>query len=315
MTNQQPRRLFISFSGGETSAFMAWAILNSDYRDRYDEIRVLFANTGQENEQTLEFVERCDRAFGLGVTWIEAVVHHGRRKTTGARVVDFATASRNGEPFEEAIRKYGIPNQKFKDCTRNLKLNPLTAHLTDTGWAPGTYDTAIGIRLDEIDRMSARARERRIVYPLVDWRPTTKPQINTWWERQPFRLELKGYQGNCRWCWKKSLRKHLTIITETPDAYEFPRRMEALYGHIGPEFLKDPATRRDPLPEGYRRTFFRDNLSTEDIARIAQERAGAFEPAADDARVFSMFDPALDLGGGCEESCEVFADEDEERIA
>lgn len=305
MTNN----LLISFSGGETSAYMTKWILDN-LRDHYDQIAVVFANTGEENEQTLEFVRDCDNHFGFGTVWIEGVQHHGERRAPTPKVVTFETASRNGEPFEDAIRKYGIPNQKFKDCTRNLKRKPIDQYAKDVlGWgSPGQYDIAIGIRIDEIDRLSKDAAQRRIIYPLVNPHPMTKPQINTWWRAQPFRLQLKGYQGNCKWCWKKSMRKHLTIIHENPEAYDFPRRMEQEYGLVGPEFLKDPSTRREPLPSGYRRTFFRGNLSVEDLFREYERRKGSFEPASDDAAVF---DEELDLGGGCEESCEVFADEDE----
>lgn len=305
-----PRRLFLSFSGGETSAFMCYAILNGEYRNRYDEIKVVFANTGQENEQTLQFVQQCDEAFGLGVVWVEAVVIDAR-VAPQSRIVNFQTASRDGRPFEDAIRKYGIPNQKFKDCTRNLKLNPLTHYLASIGWAKGTYDTAIGIRMDEIDRMSERAAERRIVYPLVQWLPTTKPEINDWWRRQPFRLQLKGYQGNCKWCWKKTMRKHMTLMKESPEVFDFPERMEREYGRIGPEFRKD--TSADPLPADYKRTFFRANKSVQDI-RDALAANPDFEPAVDDANIYVPFDPQLDVGAGCEESCEVFADEDEPTV-
>lgn len=304
------RRLFISFSGGETSAFMAQLLIGPTFRHLYDEVRVVFANTGEENEQTLQFVEACDKLFGLGVVWVEAEVHHGARRSNTARVVDFTSASRNGEPFEQSIAKYGIPNHKFKECTRNLKLNPLTDYLASVGWARGTYDTAIGIRIDEIDRMSSRAAERRIVYPLVNWLPMSKPDINAWWSRQPFRLGLKGYQGNCRWCWKKSFRKHLTLIEESPDVYAFPRRMEQLYGHVGAEFHKVDADRPKPLPADYRRTFFRGNRSTEDLFAMYAAQRNTFQRATDDAVVYPAFDPALDVGSGCEESCEVFADED-----
>lgn len=47
----------------------------------------LFANTGQEHEKTLEFVDKCDKAWNLNVHWIETVVHYNQRKSsTGARV-------------------------------------------------------------------------------------------------------------------------------------------------------------------------------------------------------------------------------------
>lgn len=301
------RRLLISFSGGETSAFMTWYILNH-MRDRWDEIQVVFANTGQEYEATLEFVRDCDEHFGFKTVWIEAKQWHGIKKSADFKIVDFASASRDGFPFEDAIIKYGIPNQKFKDCTRNLKRNPIEAYARSIGWKNGTYDLAIGIRSDEMDRVSTQKDQRRIVYPLVGDFPMTKPKINFWWSQQPFRLRLKGYQGNCKWCWKKTMRKHLTLIEEDPEAFEFPRRMEQLYGLIGPEFRHDPKARRDPLPAGYRRTFFRGNMSTDDLFAEYERRKDSFERSTDD---HVIFDEDLDVGGGCEESCEVFSDEDD----
>ena len=53
------QKLLVSFSGGETSAFMAqW--LWKHKQDEYDMIFV-FANTGQENEETLQIIIK---AFG-----------------------------------------------------------------------------------------------------------------------------------------------------------------------------------------------------------------------------------------------------------
>jgi hypothetical protein len=299
MKNQEINRLLISFSGGETSAYMTWWILQN-WRDRYQDILVIFANTGQENEQTLEFVRRCDEHFGFNTFWIEAEQYHGIRKSAGFRLITFETAARNGAPFEDAIRKYGLPNSKFKDCTRNLKQKPIEACAKSFGWNLGEYDLAIGIRADEIDRMSVAAQQRRIVYPLITDNPMTKAKINSWWAAQPFRLELKGYQGNCKWCWKKSFRKHFTIIGETPEVYDFPRRMEEQYGLVGPEFAKGNV-------DGYRRTFFRGNKSVDDLFAEYERRKDDFLPAHDDAAVF---DPEFDVGAGCEESCEVFSDED-----
>lgn len=294
----ETRRLAISFSGGETSGYMAQWIL-ANWRDRYDEMRVTFANTGQENEETLEFVQRCDEFFGLGVVWVEAVVHPGVRKGSTHRVVDFRTASRNGEPFEAVIAKYGIPNQAFpRACTRELKLNAMKSYLRSCGWGAGTYDTAIGIRADEMERgAEARAKMERLVYPLMRERPMTKPQINAYWAAMPFRLNLKGYQGNCKWCWKKTLRKHLTIISEHPEFYNFPERMEREYALAG-----------RAADIGVPRTFFRGNKSTLDLRAMAKL---PFVPYEDDAIVYP--DDELDTSAGCSESCEVFEGADEER--
>lgn len=287
------RRLLISFSGGETSALMAKLILEH-MKDEYDEICTVFANTGQENEETLSFVDQCDKALDLNVTWIEADVSPERGVGTRPRTVDFATASRNGEPFESVIAKYGIPNKAFSHCSRELKARPIHRWARERGWAAGSYDTAIGIRTDEIDRMSPNAGPERLIYPLVSRFPHTKPKVNEFWARQPFRLNLKGYQGNCKWCWKKSLRKHLTIIAENPDAYDFPERMEAEHAFTGAGQTGEP------------RRFFRGHMTVGDLRHIASENK--FKPAEDDARSYQIdlldwLDADLDVCGS--ESCEV----------
>ncbi|MBK7149770.1 MAG: hypothetical protein IPH78_13380, partial [Bacteroidetes bacterium] len=61
-----------------------------------------------KNEQTLEFVEKCDVKFGLKLHWVEALVWQGERKGTGYTLTDFEHAKRKGEPFEAIIQKYGI---------------------------------------------------------------------------------------------------------------------------------------------------------------------------------------------------------------
>jgi len=280
--------LLISFSGGETSAYMTQTILARLPFRQYEKVLVVFANTGEENEATLEFVRQCDEHFHFGTVWVEAVVHSNRQSCT-AKVVTFDTASRHGEPYEAVIQKYGIPNAKFPHCTRELKEHPIAAFVRSIGWERGTYEIAIGIRADEVERRSKNAHVHHIVYPLLDWWTVTKPTINRWWAEQPFRLRLAGYQGNCKWCWKKSDRKLWTIMDENPGAFEFPARMEAAYGLYGPEFKKVVAP-------GYRRTFFRHNRSTQEL-KMLHDTTEWTRPE----------DDSLDYQEepGCAESCEV----------
>ncbi|BDE26073.1 hypothetical protein OCUAc20_45730 (plasmid) [Acinetobacter baumannii] len=63
----------ISFSGGRTSAYLTWYMLNN-YSHLYNFI-VTFANTGIEHEKTLEFVDKCDKYFNFNTVWLEAVIH------------------------------------------------------------------------------------------------------------------------------------------------------------------------------------------------------------------------------------------------
>jgi len=285
--SKQADKLFISFSGGETSAYMTKMLLDNIAK-YYDEVIVLFANTGQENEETLSFVDQCDAEFGFGVVWVEADVQHDKRQGSQAKVVNYQTASRKGEPFEEVIKKYGIPNQAYPHCTRELKLNPMTNYLRSIGWQKGDYDVAVGIRADEIDRMSASAKQNNIMYPLISLDPKTKPEINTFWKNQNFRLNLKGYQGNCRWCWKKSFRKHFALIEEDPSIYDFPKEMESRYGLAGSNL------------DGTPRKFFRKNTSTNEL--IALKDITEWKHPDDDSVIYS---DELDATAGCSDSCEI----------
>jgi hypothetical protein len=290
------RKLSISFSGGETSGMMTRKILQSnDIRSRYDEIKVIFANTGQEREECLAFVDRCDKEFGFNTIWIEAVIRPEPGKGPLARVVSYETASRDGEPFEQSVIKYGIPNTKFPNCTRVLKQHAMEAYHRNAGWKLGQYDVAIGIRMDEVDRVNPNRRDLHLVYPCIEWFPSTKLQVNSFWHAQSFRLRLKGYEGICKWCWKKSMRKHMTLISDNPTLYDFPYRMEQKYGKVGPEFKKN-------LAPDYRRVFFRGNYSTVDL--FTKALTESFVPAEDDA---TTYDPDFDSNDGCEESCEIYA--------
>ena len=111
--------LHIAFSGGRTSAYMTKILLERDSH-KYNNVVTVFSNTGQENEETLEFVKNCDDKFGFNTVWVEAEVNPSKGKGTTHRIVNFDTASRDGRPFEDVIRKYGIPNQTWQILFQDL---------------------------------------------------------------------------------------------------------------------------------------------------------------------------------------------------
>ena len=107
----------VSFSGGRTSAYMLWRVLQSN-GGLPPEAIVCFANTGKEEEATLRFVRDCGANWNVPITWVEY-----RAEAPGYAVVDFETASRNGEPFEAIIRKRNyLPNPVTRFCTVELKI-------------------------------------------------------------------------------------------------------------------------------------------------------------------------------------------------
>jgi hypothetical protein len=266
------------------------------YRDTHD-ILITFANTGCEHEETLRFVDAVDRNFADGkVVWIETIIG-GSGVGPRAKVVNYETAARNGEPFEEAIQKHGVFCKTHPNCTSRLKVEPMNACIRQYGWAARTYDTAIGIRADEMDRKSKHSIRDRLVYPLID-AGVTKQHVKKFMSQFDWDLKLPGeHYGNCVWCWKKSLRKLATVAKHSPEVFNFPARMEREYGHV----YRGESQDQD-------RTFFRGRMSAEDIVRLGQ--SGDFkEYVESDIVQLSLFDDEWDVGGGCGESCEIGADE------
>ena len=60
----------ISFSGGRTSAFMLHRVLEAN-SGLPEEAIVCFANTGKEDEATLEFVRDCSVNWQVPIVWLE----------------------------------------------------------------------------------------------------------------------------------------------------------------------------------------------------------------------------------------------------
>lgn len=216
----------ISFSGGRTSAYMLWRVLQSNGGTLPEGVEVCFANTGKEMEETLAFVRDCGLHWNVPIRWVEY-----RADEPGYALVDFDTASRNGEPFEALIlkRQY-LPNPVTRFCTTELKIRAMHRHLTSLGWKDGDgWDQMIGIRADEHRRVAKiRARGRStesaketMVMPLAD-AGITKNDVGNFWRAQPFDLGLHNnngvtMHGNCDLCFLKGSNIVQTLIKEKPE--------------------------------------------------------------------------------------------------
>ena len=243
------RKLWVSISGGRTSAYMAIK-LKEDYSERY-ELKFIYANTGLEDEKTLIFLDGIDKIFNLGVVWVEGVVNAERGKATTHKIVDFETACRDGSIFEDMIKVYGIPNTAYPHCTRELKINPMVSYIKSIGW-PNEY-RAIGIRADEMRRVGSSASKDRKLYPLVDFFPTEKQDVLDFFKGYSYDLNIPEHRGNCVTCWKKSDVKILRLINENPTDFDFFHKMESDNGLCGHNV------------DGNKRVFFRQNRSTADM--------------------------------------------------
>lgn len=215
----------ISFSGGRTSAYMLWRIVQAHGGKLPADVHVCFANTGDEREETLRFVYECGARWGVRIRWLEW--RDTRRAYAGSAMacdetfeeVGFNSASRNGEPFDALIdRKQRLPNWQERWCTEHLKVVPVHAFMRAvTGLEPGMFVEAIGLRNDEgwrILKGLARAKDdgRHVVYPLAKAKVDEREVLRFWLGEnadplalihplpQGFDLGLAKGAGNCTLC-------------------------------------------------------------------------------------------------------------------
>jgi len=265
----------VMFSGGRTSGVLAKHVKSNP--EKYNNSIFVFLNTGKELEKTLQFVDKCDKEWNLNVIWLEASINFEKGKGTNYKIVNFETASRSGEPFEQMLKKYPLPNNMASNCTRELKQRPIDAYLRDN-FKGYEIVRIIGIRADEAHRKSINAKKENIIYPLCDEIPFNEKMIRLFWEKQSFDLGLKDYEGNCDLCFKKSLKKRLTIIKENPKTAIWWLDMEQKYSSEEiPRFDLRTNKSIEQLIEMSKRPF----TKAKDLHELSQAQCDLFEYETD----------------------------------
>lgn len=224
----------ISFSGGRTSAYMLHQVLQAGGGVLPSEAIVCFANTGKEDEATLKFVKDCQDNWNVPITWLEYV--DAEETKDRWKLVNFETASRNGEPFEALIRKRNyLPNPVSRFCTVELKVRTIHRYLKALGWTE--WDSMLGIRADEQRRLAKignqdYGKHEEKIAPLGRL-GVTKEIVGEFWRNQSFDLGLPNMNGvtmhgNCDLCFLKGGAQVLSLIQEKPERAVWWAKMEAL---------------------------------------------------------------------------------------
>ena len=214
-----------------------------------DDVHVIFANTGKERTETLDFVRECAERWNVRIRWIEwrllrtdvvaestaprwlraidgdagavafPFVRHKWTETCAE--VDYERASRKGEPFEALIRwKQYLPNMVQRICTQHLKIEAMKAFIVDT-LKLDEWDAYIGIRYDEPRRWRIIGKDKRNpretkFAPLVQAK-VTESDVLSFWKAQTFDLKLKSHEGNCDLCFMKGQQKLDRILRANPE--------------------------------------------------------------------------------------------------
>jgi len=235
----------ISFSGGRTSAYMLHRILEAHNGTLPDYVQVTFANTGREMPATLDFVKACQDNWNVPITWLELGEYEqkGEYKTGSKKgkpiykattvIVDYETASRDGEPFERlCIKRNYLPNVMARFCTAELKVRRIRDHLRSLSMED--WIQCIGIRADEPRRavkMHGKIDEGHEMYLPLYLDGITKEDIYDFWINQDFDLQLPNNNGttdwgNCDLCFLKGGKKKMSLIRERPDLADWWIKIE-----------------------------------------------------------------------------------------
>jgi len=279
--------IIMCFSGGESSAYMLKLILEK--YSKTHRIIITFCNTGEEDEQTLLFVEQIKEYYNVEIIYLEY------RKTRGFEVVDFDTAYRKTEfeiengypnhPFRFWIEDYGFPQYPNRTCTREMKERTINRYLSSIGVMPRNRVKCVGIRFDEI---SKRTPDPTQYYELI-LQGVTKKDINEFFINMPFRLQIPSYLGNCGACISKGIRNLCTIARTRPEKFDF-------FDYIAKEFGTED------------HTYYRDRSSIKDIFEKSKDEK--IKDAHDnrfDTNEVVEFDEYLDSEGACGGTCEAFS--------
>ena len=236
----------ISFSGGRTSGFMLWNIIQAHGGTLPEDIYVTFANTGKEAPETLDFVHEIGQKWGVKIHWLE--LYFGEeRPVYRTKEVTYETASRNGEPFEALIdrRKY-LPNPVARFCTSELKVKVMSRFMRKLK-GHKTWYNVIGLRYDEPRRVSSAMRQNNPwenVLPMYHAKHDVK-DVTDFWEKQNFDLNLTNFSGktlagNCDLCFLKGKDTKIKLLRERPEMADWWIKQEQKFGKdAGATFRKD----------------------------------------------------------------------------
>lgn len=264
----------ISFSGGRTSAFMLYKVLEAHDMSLPEDAVVCFANTGKEDEATLKFVHDCETHWNVKIHWLE--YQDAEESKDRWKEVTFETASRNGEPFEAVIRKKQyLPNPVTRFCTIEMKIRTIANFLFSRGMcdtrSEGEHMSWVGIRADEPRRSAKISRDRT---PLVT-AGVGKEEVGLFWKNQSFDLGLPNfngvtYHGNCDLCFLKGESQTRSLIAEKPERAIWWAKMEALALASKPDGAK----------------FRKDRDSYQKMYEFAQNQMPMFDKADDSIPCF-----------------------------
>ena len=222
----------VSFSGGRTSGFMLWNILEAHGGKLPEDIKVVFCNTGLEHPETYNFINRLEA--WTPITWLEYCLDPEYKHSF--KIIDFESSSRDGSPFRELIFKNSykngkpmMPNSMMRICTAELKVRTMRRYLKSLGWEE--WDNCVGLRADEprrVAKIKYQSGDFSTITPMAD-AGHDNFDVQLFWKNHQLDLKLplnSNIFGNCCGCFLKGVGKLEAIAREQPELLHWWRDIE-----------------------------------------------------------------------------------------
>lgn len=205
----------INFSGGKTSAFMTI----QEYKEGD---LVIFCDTGREHPKTYKFINDFEAHENIPIIRLKY--------------------KNSDDPFDQLLkdRDYKrIPYRMNRFCTDELKIKTARRYLVSLGIKK--YINKIGFRFDEelrVKRHIEKIKSVKTVFPLYESK-IDKQQINDFWSKKPYNLEIPSILGNCTLCFMKGKNAIMAILREYPElAIPWINDEENAKKHFGHQYIK-----------------------------------------------------------------------------
>ncbi|MFW5914168.1 MAG: phosphoadenosine phosphosulfate reductase family protein, partial [Thermoplasmatota archaeon] len=163
MGNHKGREVTVSFSGGKDS-LAAYGVTS----EAVGEVPLLFANTGVEFPETVDFVHRF--AEGRGIRLMEASA---------------------GEAFHRRLRELGPPAKDYRWCCKVCKLSPLSSLINErfprgviTVEGNRTYESFYRSEIGFVERNPYVPGQTNL-NPIRDW-TAAEVWAYIWWKGMPY---------------------------------------------------------------------------------------------------------------------------------
>jgi len=252
--------LSVSISGGRSSALSAYLVINNPEVYNYEKIIFTFANTGQEREETIRFLQEIENHWGININVIEG--NYSNPNKVSFTDVTWETMRWNSEPFEEMIAYMqrnswcGVPNEAIPYCSTYLKTRPIRAKAKSV-FGTVKYAQCLGMRKEDMPKRITLSvieeLEGKIICPMLTHfeYPIGLFELDSFWNNHSFKLNMNSRYGNCKLCYKKSLPNLIDTINKTDVKKELKWYQE--------------------MEQKYNNTFFRHRMSMNDIIKLAIE--------------------------------------------